>query len=328
MKHRRLGALLAVVAAVLLALTACVKSDSSENAVYSDPAATPGFDLGENPRVVALGWSDGAIALELGVKPVAIYDWMGFGAETKGVGAWDVEKFGEDTPQLISAASQGDFNYQLIEELEPDLILNVRGSSESKVTDRLRQIAPVVVAPAGSGDFAVNWKVQTELIGKALGKGSEAEKLIGDTDAVITRIKAANPQFAGKTFVYGVKFGTAYGAYLAGDARFDVFADLGFVQNPPVTSLQSSGFFANVPVERVGDLNAQVALLSTIGLPFADLENDQRLNSLSVVRDDRAVRLPETDPAVQALSAGTPASLAFALDQVAPKLTAAADRVN
>jgi len=40
------------------------------------------------------------------------------------------------------------------------------------------------------------------------------------------------------------------------------------------------------------------------------------------------VRLPETDPAVQALSAGTPASLAFALDQVAPKLTAAADRVN
>ncbi|MFM9376987.1 ABC transporter substrate-binding protein [Gordonia sp. VNK21] len=326
MKLRRLTALLAALAAVLLALTACVNSDSSEHPVYSDPSASPGFEVGDDARVVALGWSDGAIALELGVKPVAIYDWMGLGEATKGVGEWDAAKFGDDSPTLISAASQGDFNYQQIEELNPDLILNVRGSSDTKVTDRLRQIAPVVAAPAGSGDFAVNWRVQTQLIGKALGKSEAADALISDTDGTIARIKSANPQFDGKTFVYGVKFGTAYGAYLAGDARFDVFAELGFTQNPPILSLQSSGFFANVPVERVGDLNAQVALLSTIGLPFSDLENDQRLNSLSVVRDDRAVRLPDTDPTVQALSAGTPVSLGFALDRVAPQLAAAANR--
>lgn len=328
MSKRRIGVFFALVAALLLVLTACVNSDDGENGVYNDPGADPGFSVGDNPRVVALGWSDGAIALELGTKPVAIYDWLGFGEATKGVGEWDAAKFGDDTPELLSAQSQGDFNYQQIEELEPDLILNVRAADDSKVTDRLAKIAPVVSAPSGSGDFAVNWKTQTELIGKALGKGEAATELIAATDATSERLKNANPAFAGKTFVNAVKYGTAYGAYLAGDARFDVFAGLGFVQNPPVTQLQSSGFFAQVPVERVNDLNSQVAIFSTIGLPFADLENDARLNSLSVVRDDRAIRLAEDDPSVQALSAGTPVSLNFALEKVTPQLTAAVSRVQ
>lgn len=328
MSKRRLGAILALLAALLLALTACVKSDESENTVYDDPSASPGFSLPENPKVVALGWSDGSIALELGVTPIALYDWMGFGPETKGVGEWDVAKFGDVTPVLLSAQSEGQFNYQQIEELKPDLILNVRAANDSKVTDRLAKIAPVVVAPKDSGDFAVNWKTQTQLIGKALGKGTEADTLIAATEGTIGQLKAANPAFAGKTFVYAAKYGTAYGAYLAGDARFDVFADLGFVQNPPITKLQSSGFFAQVPVERVGDLDAQVAIFSTIGLPFADLQNDARLNSLPVVRDGRALELPEKDPAVLALGAGTPVSLQFALEKVTPQLAAAAARVR
>lgn len=328
MPTRRIGALIAVFAALLLVLTACVKSDSNDKTTYNDPAAAPGFELPENPRVVALGWSDGGIALELGVKPVAIYDWMGFGVDTKGVGSWDAEKFGTDTPELISAASSGEFNYQQIEELKPDLILNVRSGSDDRINDRLEQIAPVVTAPEGSGAFAVNWKTQTQLIGKALGKGDAADQLVSDTEATIERLKNENPAFAGKTFVYGAKFGTAYGAYLAGDARFDVFAAMGFVQNPPILSLQSQGFFASVPVERVSDLNSQVAIFTTIQLPFADLENDARLNSLSVVQDGRALRIPENDPSNQALAAGTPVSLKFAAETITPKLAEATAKVR
>lgn len=327
MPTRRIGALVALVAALLVALTACVQTGDDGvdgERVYNEPAASPGFTLGDNPRVVGLGWSDGAVALELGVKPVAVYDWMAFGEATKGVGEWDAPKFGDVTPTLLSAQSQGEFNYQQIEELEPDLILNVRAKNDPAVTERLSKIAPVVTAPDGAGDFAVNWKTQTELIGKALGKGDEAAKLIADTEATSNRLKNENPEFTGKTFVSAVKFGNAYGAYLEGDARFDVFAALGFVQNPPVTRLQSSGFFANVPVERVSDLNAQVALFSTIGLPFAELQNDARLNSLAVVRDGRAVEIPEDGPANQGLAAGTPVSLKFSLEQITPKLAAAA----
>ncbi|WP_440713413.1 ABC transporter substrate-binding protein [Gordonia sp. FQ] len=328
MSKRRLGALLGLLAALLLALTACVKTDDDGSKdVYNDPSANPGFSLPDNPRVVALGWSDGGIALELGVKPVALYDWMAFGPETKGVGSWDAAKFGDVTPTLLSAQSQGAFNYQQIEELKPDLILNVRAKDDPKVTDRLAKIAPVVTAPKGSADFAVNWKTQTALIGKALGKSDAADKLIADTEATSNRLKAANPALNGKTFVNAVKYGTAYGAYLAGDARFDIFAGLGLVQNPPVTKLASSGFFASVPVERVGDLNADVALFSTISLPFSDLQNDARLNSLAVVRDGRAVEIPEDDPANKGLAAGTPVSLKFSLDEITPKLAAAAAKL-
>ena len=54
------------------------------------PVTVPKPDDGEL-TVVALGWSDAEVALALGVKPVAVYDWLGFGDETKGVGPWAVE---------------------------------------------------------------------------------------------------------------------------------------------------------------------------------------------------------------------------------------------
>lgn len=323
--------------AVALGMSACVKTEdegasgsasgtAKTTDLYNDPSASPNLGLPDNPRVVALGWSDGEVALSLGVKPVAIYDWMALGAKTKGVGSWVSGKFGSDKPKLISAQSAGNFNYQQIKELKPDLILNVRSKGDSKVLTNLRKIAPVVAAPKGSPDYGVNWKTQTRLIGKALDKGGDADKLVTQTTSLQQKIKKDNPQFADKTFVWGAKFGEAYGAYVKGDARFDTFADLGFVQNPPVDKLQKAGFFANVPVEQVKSLDADVAVLTTIAKPFSELKKDKSINSLSVVKDGRAVMLDEKDPSVVAMSAGTPLSLQFALKKLAPKLAAAAKK--
>lgn len=326
---RRLRSLagLSLLAILLLIVTGCVQSDSEENRIYSDPAAAADLDLPENPRVVALGWSDGEIALSLGVAPVAIYDWMGFGPDGKGVGSWISGEFGDETPEIISAASAGDFNYQQIEEFEPDLILNVRAKADSKVTERLAQIAPVVAAPDGTADYAVNWKVQSELIGNALGRSDEAQEQIDQTVALQDRIREAHPEFAGKTFVWGAKFGEAYGAYTAGDARFDTFAELGFVLYPPVEQLTSQGFFASVPAEQVSALDAQVAVFTPIGMPFTALQEDPLLNTLPVVRDGRAIEMAEDDPVAQAVSAGTPASLRYALEALEPRLVEAVGRL-
>lgn len=328
MKKLRAIAGVSMILGLVLALAGCVQSDDTEHAVYSDPSAAADLDLPDNPRVVALGWSDGEISVSLGVNPVAIYDWMSFGPDTKGVGSWVSDEFGEDTPELISAASAGEFNYQQIKEFEPDLILNVRSKSDSKVTDNLKKIAPVVAAPEGTPDYAVNWKVQTELIASALGRSDEGEQMIADTVAVQDQIRDANPAFSGKTFVWGAKFGPAYGAYLPGDARFDTVAELGFVAYPPVSELDAQGFFASVPVEKVSSLDAQVAVFSTIGMPLAELENDRLINSLPVVRDGRAIMLAEDDPISQAMSAGTPLSLTFALEQLSPRLAESVALLN
>ncbi|GAA3703938.1 ABC transporter substrate-binding protein [Gordonia hankookensis] len=324
---RRLSSLIGLVVVLALAMTGCIQSDDTENAVYSDPSTTADLGLPDNPRVVALGWSDGEIALSLGVKPVAIYDWMSFGAGAKGVGPWATDQFGSDSPEIISAASAGDFNYQQIKELNPDLILNVRAKSDAKVTDSLKAIAPVVTAPANAPDYAVNWKTQTQLIANALGKSSDGEAQIKQTTDLQSRLRSENPAFAGKTFVWGAKFGSAYGAYLPGDARFDTIAELGFIQFPPVAQLRAQGFFASVPVEKVSSLDSQVAVFAPIGMPLAQLQDDNLINSLPVTRDGRAVELAETDPIVQGMSAGTPESLRYALERITPMLAGAAAKV-
>ncbi|WP_068277151.1 ABC transporter substrate-binding protein [Aldersonia kunmingensis] len=323
------GALSAMLCALFLttALAACGSDSDSDSAsgqvIGSVDTAYGNIEVRApeegDPKIVALGWSDGEIALSLGYKPVAIFDWQGFGEEYKGVGPWATEQFGDVSPTIMPVGD-GTFNYEQILMMEPDVILNVRSKLDDKVYERLSQIAPTISAPAGTPDYAINWREQTDIIAQALGKTAEGDAQVADTDAKITAAKEANPQFAGKTFVYGAKFGQAYGAYLPGDSRFDVFAEMGFVPNPPVQQLSASGFFANVPVERVAALDANVSALTTIYLPMSDLTGDPLINALPVVKDGRAVFLDEKSEVNQGLQAGTPQSLAVALDQAVPQV--------
>ncbi|MFT4299408.1 MAG: ABC transporter substrate-binding protein [Aeromicrobium sp.] len=327
---RRLGAI-AVAMALPLTMTACGSSDDAKDGeVVGTVERGPEKEVrasDDGLRVVALGWSDGEIALDLGVKPIAIYDWQGHGEENKGVGPWATDAFGDTEPEVIENTGTT-YNYEQIELLEPDVILNVRASADEEVFDRLSEIAPVASAPADTGDFAVDWRTQTEIIGQAIGKDDEAAAAIDETDAVIADLAAEHPEFVGKTFVYGAKFADAYSAYLEGDARFDVFASLGFVANPPVADLEAMGFFASVPAEKVSALDADVALLTTIGMPLSDLQNDPLISSLGVVKDQRALVLDETDEIVLGLGAGTPQSIALAVEKAVPLLADAAAKVG
>ncbi|WP_051122147.1 ABC transporter substrate-binding protein [Nocardia sp. 348MFTsu5.1] len=322
--RRVLGAL-TVAVALTTAMAACSSSDdssSSDGEVVGSVASGPDTVVrksGDELKVVALGWSDGEISLSLGVKPIAIYDWQGLGESNKGVGSWATDLFGDYSPTVIKNTGTT-YNYEQIELLEPDLILNVRAASDERVFDRLSEIAPVATAPPGTPDFAVDWRTQTKIIGEAIGKTAEADQAVADTSAKIEAAATANPDFKDKTFVYAAKFADAYGAYVAGDARFDVFAEMGFVAYPPLLALQPSGYFAAVSAEQVAALNAQVAIFTTISKPMSDLTSDNLINSLSVVKDGRAIMLDEKSEVNVALAAGTPQSIAIAVDQVVPML--------
>lgn len=336
MKHplRRTWAAVFCMLALTVAVSTCGSDDGgggssgevigSVDTAYGNVEVTAPED--GDLKVVALGWSDGEIALSFGVKPTAIFDWQGFGEENKGVGPWATGEFGDATPTIMPIGD-GTFNYEQIQMLEPDVILNVRSKLDDKIYQRLSQIAPTISPPEGTPDYAINWRDQTKIIAQALGKTPDGEQQITATEEKIGTAKTANPTFAGKTFVYGAKFGPAYGAYLPGDARFDLFADLGFVPNPAVENLSASGFFANVPVEQVAALDADVSALTTIYLPASDLTGDPLINSLPVVKDGRAIFLDEKSETNQGLQAGTPGSLSVALDEVLPQLQEAAAKV-
>jgi len=272
--------------------------------------------------VVALGWSDAETALALDVIPVATVDWQGFGTENKGVGPWATDLFGDAEPVVIEQADQS-LNYEQIQSLEPELILNTRSGNDEEEFERLSEIAPTVYGPEGSGAFATDWDVQVELVGEAVGKPDEAAALIEDTQTAIQGAAQEHPQFEGASVASAAKFGDAYGAYLPGDGRFDILADLGFVNNPPIEELPSSGFFAEVSRENVEVFEAEAAVFLPIGYTLEETTSDELLASLEVVKDDRAIFLDPDSELAGAWGASSALSIPVVLEEMVPQLSEA-----
>lgn len=331
---KKLTKLAALAAATALALSACGSDDGGSGDTDSTEGTSVETMFGtiEIPApedgtldVIALGWSDAEMALALGVKPIAVFDWQGFGEDDHGVGPWAADEFGDDAPTVIPS-SQQTLNYEQLQSLNPDVILNVRAANTQEDYDRLAEIAPTVYAPEGTEAFATDWETQLTTIGEALGKTDEAEQVIAETKAAIEA--AGDDAFDGVEIASAAKFGDAYGAYLPGDGRFDILADLGFVNASAVDSLESNGFFATVPAERVEALDAEVAVFLPIGFSLADTEADPLIASLNVAKDGRAIFLDPDSDLAGAWSASSVLSIPFVLDELVPQLKAAVDQLG
>jgi len=325
----------AVLTAALLALTGCSSSSGGDApADGGDVLGTVDTMFGtievpqpqDDLRVVALGWSDAEMALALGVKPIAVFDWQGFGADEKGVGPWAADLFGDVKPEVLERADET-LNYEQIEVLDPDLILNVRSANDEKEFKRLKDIAPTVYAPAGTAAFATSWDVQLESVAAALGKSDEGKAIIEKTRSAISAAAAEHPEFQGLTTAAGTKFGDAYGAYLAGDGRFDILADLGFSNAPGVEALEPTGFFTAVSAEQVSALDADVPVILPIGFTLAEAQADPLLASLAAVKEGRAVFIDPDSELSGAYSAASPLAIPVVLDQLVPQLADAAAKV-
>lgn len=282
------------------------------------PIEIPAPEDGEL-TVVALGWSDAEVALALGVQPVGVSDWLGFGADNKGVGPWAVDKFGDVTPAVYASPFQG-YDYEAIASLDPDLILNTRSGADEDVFNRLSEIAPTVYAPEGTADFGTVWDVQVTQVAQALGLEDEGQEVIESVGAVIDAQAAAHPEFQGVTAVTGTKFGDQYGAYIAGDFRWDLMESLGFVQNPAVLEVEPAGFYAALSAEQISALDAEVAVFFPIGFTLDEMLADPLLSSLDVVKNERVVWLEATDDLTQAFSAASPLSIPVAAEGIAERL--------
>lgn len=335
MRNRSRIATVAAAAASITLLAGCAAGGGDTGSGGAELIGTASTMFGEievpapedgELTVVALGWSDAEMALALGVVPVAVYDWQSFGAEGKGVGPWATELFGDVEPEILERGDES-LNYEQISGLEPDLILNTRSANDEDEFDRLTEIAPTVYGPEGAGAFATQWRDQLALIGDAVGKADEAESLIADVEGQIEDAAAANPDFEGTTVASVSKFGDAYGAYLPGDGRFDLLAELGFVNNPAIEELESSGFYAEVSAENVSVFDADTAVILPIGLTLAETEGDPLLASLSVVADGRSIIIEPESELSHAFSAASVLSIPVVLDEIVPQLAGAVGRL-
>lgn len=303
---------LALCAAVLLTSSAAFAQAITVPTMFGDIA------IPEKPaRVAAIGWSDAEIVLALGVRPVAISNWIGM--IEHGVGLWALPLLGDDKPVILES---GETNYELLLSTTPDVIVNIRSDNSEETFKRLSTIAPTVFGPEGTAPYAASWPVQVAQIAAAMGIPEKGEALIAATNKSIADSAAAHPEFAGKTVAVVAKYSDTYGLYLPGDARFDLMAQLGFSPTQPVIDAAGSNFFVEVAPENFALLEADVVVLLTLDTSVAELKADPILAKLPAVIAGRTV-YPEED-VMAAFSAGSTLALEYSLEHLVPMLADAA----
>ncbi|PWW25053.1 iron complex transport system substrate-binding protein [Geodermatophilus normandii] len=304
-------------------LTACGGSEDDAAASAAGTSSSPGFPVSienrfgtteipaEPQRVVTVGFNDQDFVLALGVTPVGERELLGdYDATTR---PWAEELLpAEDIPTVGGE----EIDLEAVAALEPDLIVGVYSFMDETVYDQLSGIAPTLAQTDEYADGATPWQEQTLLIGQALGREDEAQRLVDDVEGRFQRAVEENPGFADSSIAVDLT-GVGSGHYLLGadDLRTQFFTGLGF--GVPDTS-------TDVSQERLDLLDADV--LAVNGYDQAAADADTLFSALDVVTQGRTVLLGSYSGDVSAaLGFGSPLSLPFLLDEVVPALAAAAD---
>lgn len=325
---------IAVAAAALLALTSC--SSSAEEAAGAEEGestesaesagafpATVETEFGEvtveeePQRVVALGWGDAEVALDLGVEPVGASDWIGF-EDSNGIGPWVENTYSED-PEILGTL---ELSYEAVAALEPDLILDVRSSGDQERYDRLSSIAPTVgVAPDGA-NYLTDSEEQVQMIATALGQSEAGEEMLAEQEEAFAAATEEHPDWAGQTVTVATRTAEGWGAYTEADGRVEFMQDLGFEQNAEVAELGGEGEFSvNISDEQLNLLDADLLIGFPIFIEASEITEDEGWNSIPAVEDGRSMVI--TDDLANAFSLGTPEAQMFALEELTGEIEGA-----
>ncbi|MBU2663650.1 iron-siderophore ABC transporter substrate-binding protein [Actinoplanes bogorensis] len=313
----------------LLMLAGCSSGSSTPDIGTSASTRTVPGGLGtiEVPagpqRVVAVGqYRDLDAAIALGVVPLLSPD-LSFFLEG-GVAPWVQPLLG---PAKLNLVDVEEMPYEAIAALKPDLILATDRLNLEEEYARLSQIAPTM-----SWDEGYNkdeWRTTTTRVGAALGKEAEAAQQIKTTEDAIAQAKAANPEFAGKTFTLGpvTADGTVNTINSTSDASAEFLAQFGLALSPAVTSLPNAAIpgRAVISPERLDVLDADVLML-TFNTPAArtKLEATPLFQQIPAVRRGAYVGLDL--PAALAIGFPSALSVRYGIEQVLPKIKAALAR--
>ncbi|MDF0530404.1 iron-siderophore ABC transporter substrate-binding protein [Tsukamurella sp. 8F] len=327
-------AFIATVAATALVATACGSSDPGGAA--ESAGADPGFpvsiksvrgvaEIKSKPRrVVTLGAGSTEAAIALGTIPVGMPD--ADVDDPDGITPWVKSKLGDSKPEMLARNSNA-IPMEKIAALQPDVILAVNSGLTTEQYERLSKIAPTVAQPGK--DWLTSWEDQATLVGKALGKETEAKGLVDSTHALVAETKAKHPEFTGKTVAVatGIADG-GLGYYFGEDSRVRILTSLGFTLLPAVAKLgESAGpgkFSSLVSWENISGYDPDVL---TAWFPnTAKLQATEASTAFTALRSvRRKAFVPITDKAmVIAVSSPNVLDMSWLLDRYVPQLSAAA----
>lgn len=265
-------------------------------------------------RVVALGWADAETALALDVQPVGASDWVEFGGD--GVGPWAEDAY-DEPPEIIETLEP---SYEKIAALEPDLILDVRGSGEQERYGRLSQIATTIGVPEGGDNYLTDMGEQVEMIATALGVPEKGEELVAEMDAAYKKVAEDHPEWDGKTVTAATRTSEGWGAYIKGGGRVERLERFGFTQNQTIEDqpVGDSGFSVPVSEENLDLLEADLIVAFPIYIETSEITDDPQWKRLETVQDGRAVVIDGDISA--AYSLGSPQASLYTVEALTPLL--------
>lgn len=274
----------------------------------------------EPQRVVTLGYTDHEPLLALGVEPVGMAEWWGSGMDESW--PWTKDYWKGKTPTYIN--SGGDFNFEQIASLAPDLILALYADIDTETYKKLTSIAPTVAQSKDYDPYTTPWTDMTVTAGRALGKEPQARQLITDTENAFATARAAHPEFAGQTATI-VNLDTPEGyVFSSHDPRGIFLSSLGFTLPPTVDAFVGDQFGDWLPNERY-DILEPVDRLIVMADPEGEkaLAGNTLYQRLPAVKNRNAivVRYTADPPVGAAVSGNTVLSIPYAIDQLTATLS-------
>ncbi|MFI5712728.1 iron-siderophore ABC transporter substrate-binding protein [Kribbella sp. NPDC051620] len=320
--------------AVVVAAAALVSCGSDEGAGQAPAAAaSAGFPVtlkntfGETTitkkpeRIVTLGWNAQDVVYALGETPVGM-PRVTYGPTPAGTTAWDADRFDPAKTTLLDDSDGVPF--EKVAALRPDVILAPYEGFDKATYTKLSQIAPTVAYPGAP--WQTTWQDQTTIIGKALGKSAEADKLVAGISALTAKAAADHPEFKGKTLSI-LSYGDENYAYMPGDPRVQIMNEMGFVNAPGIEALEKTNtkkeFALTVSKERLNDLDADVVVGYIDGLTPEKFAADKVYASLPAYKKGSAYLMTDQQ-VISGMSAVSVLSVPWVLDKILPGLAKAA----
>jgi len=275
-------------------------------------------------RIVTLGWNAQDIVHALGETPVAMPK-VTYGPTAAGVSAWD-DWFDPAKTELLDTGDK--YPFEKIAALKPDVILAPYEGFDKATYDTLTGIAPTVAYPGAP--WQTTWQDQTLLVGEALGKKAEAEKLIAGLNDKIKQVAAEHPEFKGKSITVG-SFGPENYIYMPGDPRVQILNQMGFVNAPGVEALEKTNtkkeFALSISKEKIADADADVLIAYVDGLGPQKFAADPVYSSLGAVKRGSTYALDDQQ-LISGMSSVSVVSVPWVLDKIIPSLSKAAQAAN
>jgi iron complex transport system substrate-binding protein len=325
------------VATVLVATTlAACGTDADEQATPAS-GASAGFPvtlkntfgdttIEKKPeRIVTLGWNAQDVVYALGETPVGMPK-VTYGPTPAGTTAWDTEHFDPAKTTLLDTTDS--IPFEKVAALRPDVILAPYEGFDKATYTKLSEIAPTVAYPGAA--WQTTWQDQTTLIGKALGKSAEADKLVRGIKDLTAKAAAEHPEFKGKTLSI-VSYGADNYVYMPGDPRVQILNELGFVNSPGIDALEAKNakkeFAVTISKENLTEVDADVVVGYIDGSTPDKFAADPVYASLGAVKKGSAYLMTDQQ-VISGMSAVSVLSVPWVLNKILPGLSKAAEAAS